>query len=190
VQISPRDRIGRLAQEAPNGPESLLEVVLQADAERTKLLAEADTECEPTRIAEIQCRLADIGAHSAPARAAEILAGLGFSHADQQRPCAEFSGGWRMRVALAATLFAEPDLLLLDEPTSGMSPGETGRMIDLIASLPRTFSILMIEHDMKVVFSLADRVTVLYYGEVLATGTPADIQANERVREVYLGVAH
>ena len=97
VQISPRDRIGRLAQEAPNGPESLLEVVLQADAERTKLLAEADTECEPTRIAEIQCRLADIGAHSAPARAAEILAGLGFSHADQQRPCAEFSGGWRMR---------------------------------------------------------------------------------------------
>jgi branched-chain amino acid transport system ATP-binding protein len=71
-----------------------------------------------------------------------------------------------------------------------MSPGETSRMIDLIASLPRTFSILMIEHDMKVVFSLADRITVLYYGEVLATGAPADIQANERVREVYLGVAH
>ena len=68
-----------------------------------------------------------------------------------------------------------------------MSPGETGRMIDLIASLPRTFSILMIEHDMKVVFSVADRITVLYYGEVLATGTPADIQANARVREVYLG---
>jgi ATP-binding cassette subfamily F protein 3 len=108
VQISPRDRIGRLAQEAPNGPESLLDVVLQADAERTQLLAEAETEREPARIAEIQCRLVDIGAHSAPARAAEILAGLGFSHADQQRPVAEFSGGWRMRVALAATLFAEP----------------------------------------------------------------------------------
>src|SRR6478735_7489034 len=107
VQISPRDRIGRLAQEAPNGPESLLDVVLQADTER-----------EPARIAEIQCRLVDIGAHSAPARAAEILAGLGFSHADQQRPCAEFSGGWRMRVALAATLFAAPDLLLLDKPTN------------------------------------------------------------------------
>ena len=103
VLISPRDRIGRLAQEAPNGPESLLDIVLQADAERTKLLAEAETEREPARIAEIQLRLADIGAHSAPARAAGILAGLGFSHADQQRPCAEFSGGWRMRVALAAT---------------------------------------------------------------------------------------
>src|SRR3981189_2473201 len=93
VQISPRDRIGRLAQEAPNGPESLLKVVLQADAERSKLLAEAETECEPARIAEIQCRLADIGAHSAPARAAEILAGLGFSPADQQSPSARVSRG-------------------------------------------------------------------------------------------------
>jgi ATP-binding cassette subfamily F protein 3 len=118
VQLSPRTRIGRLAQEAPDGPESLLEVVLQADAERTQLLAAAEREREAARIAEIQSRLADIGAYSAPARAAAILAGLGFSHAEQQRPCAEFSGGWRMRVGLAATLFAEPDLLLLDEPTN------------------------------------------------------------------------
>jgi branched-chain amino acid transport system ATP-binding protein len=71
-----------------------------------------------------------------------------------------------------------------------MSPGETSRMIDLIGSLPRTLSILMIEHDMNVVFSIADRITVLYYGEVLATGTPKDIQNNDRVREVYLGKAH
>ena len=87
-------------------------------------------------------------------------------------------------------LAGEPKLLLLDEPTSGMSPAETARMIDLIASLPRTLSILMIEHDMKVVFSVADRVTVLYYGKILATGTPEEIQANSRVREVYLGMAH
>src|SRR5258707_4467211 len=100
------------------------------------------------------------------------------------------SYGEQRRLEIGMALAVDPDLLLWDEPTSGMSPGETSRMIDLIASLPRSFSILMIEHDMKVVFSLADRITVLYYGEVLATGTPADIQANERVREVYLGVAH
>jgi branched-chain amino acid transport system ATP-binding protein len=71
-----------------------------------------------------------------------------------------------------------------------MSPAETGRMIELIANLPRALAILMIEHDMKVVFTLADRITVLYYGKILATGTPEEIQANARVREVYLGVAH
>jgi branched-chain amino acid transport system ATP-binding protein len=100
------------------------------------------------------------------------------------------SYGEQRQLEIGVALAGEPDLLLLDEPTSGMSPTETQRMIDLIAGLPRALSILMIEHDMKVVFSLADRITVLYYGEVLATGTPADIQANARVREVYLGVAH
>src|SRR5207237_8194735 len=103
VDLPSRARIGRLAQEAPDGPESLIEVVLKADGERNALLAEAETATDPHRIAEIQTRLADIGAHSAPARAAEILSGLGFSHEDQQHPCAEFSGGWRMRVALPAT---------------------------------------------------------------------------------------
>src|SRR5205085_11273591 len=110
MSMPSRARIGRLAQEAPSGPESLLDVVLAAYTERSSLLAEAETAHDPHRIAAIQTRLADIGAHAAPARAAEILAGLGFDEAAQQRPCGDFSGGWRMRVALAAVLFSEPDL--------------------------------------------------------------------------------
>jgi len=100
------------------------------------------------------------------------------------------SYGEQRQLEIGVALAGEPDLLLLDEPTSGMSPAETQRMIDLIAGLPRDLSILMIEHDMKVVFSLADRITVLYYGEVLASGAPVEIQNNARVREVYLGVSH
>jgi branched-chain amino acid transport system ATP-binding protein len=100
------------------------------------------------------------------------------------------SYGAQRQLEVGVALAGEPELLLLDEPTSGMSPAETARMIELIASLPRSLSILMIEHDMNVVFSVADRITVLYYGEMLATGTAAEIQANDRVREVYLGMAH
>src|SRR3954469_18047839 len=145
IEVPARFRIGRLAQEAPDGPQHLIEVVLAADEERTRLLAEAETASDPHRIAEIQTRLADIGAHSAPARAAEILAGLGFSHDEQQRPCSEFSGGWRMRVALAATLFAEPDLLLLDEPTNYLDLEGTLWLEDHIAHYSRT--VIVISHD-------------------------------------------
>jgi branched-chain amino acid transport system ATP-binding protein len=109
---------------------------------------------------------------------------------DGARLARNLSYGEQRQLEIGIALAGEPDLLLLDEPTSGMSPAETTRMIDLIARLPRSLSILMIEHDMNVVFSVADRITVLYYGEVLASGTPAAIQANDRVREVYLGMAH
>ena len=109
---------------------------------------------------------------------------------DSARLARNLSYGEQRQLEIGVALAGEPELLLLDEPTSGMSPAETARMIDLIANLPRSLSILMIEHDMKVVFSLADRITVLYYGEVLASGAPADIQANTRVREVYLGMVH
>ena len=111
-------RVGAVAQEAPGTDVSLVDTVLEADKERTALLAEAEHETDGHRLGDIYSRLDAIDAYTAPARAAEILAGLGFSAEDQVRPCKEFSGGWRMRVALAAILFSAPDLLLLDEPTN------------------------------------------------------------------------
>jgi ATP-binding cassette, subfamily F, member 3 len=177
-----RATIGRLPQEAPNGPEPLIDIVLAGDRERTALLREADTATDPHRIAEIQSRLADIGAHAAPARAAGILAGLGFSHDDQQRPCAEFSGGWRMRVALAAVLFAAPDLLLLDEPTNYLDLEGTLWLEDHIARYPRT--VIVISHDRDLLDNAVDSILHLertrlafYRGNY----TSFERQRNERI---------
>jgi ATP-binding cassette subfamily F protein 3 len=111
-------RIGFLAQEAPTGKATPFDTVLAVDRERAALLRELERGPESLRIAEIEARLDEIGARSAPARAGRILAGLGLDAAMQARPLSELSGGWRMRVALAAVLFSEPDLLLLDEPTN------------------------------------------------------------------------
>ena len=98
-------RLGITRQEAPSGPQSLTDTVLAGDRELTQLNTEAGTATDPLRIAEIHARLQEKHAHSAPSRAARLLAGLGFSEADRLRPCSEFSGGWRMRVALASLLF-------------------------------------------------------------------------------------
>ncbi|MGJ4959800.1 ABC-F family ATP-binding cassette domain-containing protein [Bradyrhizobium sp. HKCCYLRH2015] len=156
ISVPPRWRIGSLAQEAPSGPESLIEVVLRADLERHALLHEAETAHDADRIAEIQTRLVDIDAHSAPARAAAILSGLGFSATDQARACAEFSGGWRMRVALAATLFAAPDLLLLDEPTNYLDLEGTLWLEDHLAHYPRT--VIVISHDRDLLETSVDQI--------------------------------
>ncbi len=145
VHIPKRARIGQVAQEAPGTEDTLMEVVLAADTERSRLLAEADTETDPQRIAEIHTRLADIGAHTAEARAGTILAGLGFDAKAQQRPCSSFSGGWRMRVALAAVLFSEPDLLLLDEPTNYLDLEGTLWLENYVARYPH--QVLLISHD-------------------------------------------
>ncbi|MBS9477936.1 ABC-F family ATP-binding cassette domain-containing protein [Ancylobacter radicis] len=145
IRIPNAARIGQVAQEAPAGPERLIDVVLAGDTERAALLKERATAQDPARIADIELRLVDIDAHAAPARAARILAGLGFDEAAQQRACAEFSGGWRMRVALAAVLFAEPDLLLLDEPTNYLDLEGTLWLQDYLAHYPRT--VLIVSHD-------------------------------------------
>ena len=123
------------------------------------------------------------------ARAKDLMAQVHLG-TDGARLVRSLSYGEQRQLEIGLALAGDPKILLLDEPTSGMSPAETVRIIDLIASLPRTLAILMIEHDMKVVFSVADRVTVLYYGKILATGSPDEIQANARVREVYLGMTH
>lgn len=183
VTLPPRWRVGSLAQEAPNGPESLISVVLKADLERDALLHEAESATDPHRIAEIQTRLVDIDAHSAPSRAAAILSGLGFSAADQLRPCAEFSGGWRMRVALAATLFAAPDLLLLDEPTNYLDLEGTLWLEDHLAHYPRT--VIVISHDRDLLESSVDQILHLERGKLtLYKGTYSSFEEQRAAREL------
>ncbi|WP_127075271.1 ABC-F family ATP-binding cassette domain-containing protein [Rhodomicrobium lacus] len=138
-------RLAHVSQEAPGGPETLLETVLAAHTELAALTAEAETAHDPHRISEIHTRLADLDAHSAPSRAARILSGLGFDEAAQQRSCSEFSGGWRMRVALAGALFAAPDILLLDEPTNYLDLEGVLWLEDFIASYP--YTVLIVSHD-------------------------------------------
>lgn len=138
-------KIGMVAQEAPDGPQNLIETVLLADEEMTSLNAEAETATDPNRIAEIHTRLADIGAHTAEARAASILVGLGFDAEAQLRPCGSFSGGWRMRVALASVLFVQPDLLLLDEPTNYLDLEGVMWLESFLKTYP--YTILIVSHD-------------------------------------------
>jgi len=164
INVPRATRIGTVAQEAPSGPRSLIDTVLAADTERTALLGEAETCHDPARIAEVHERLATIGADSAPARAAQILAGLGFDEAAQQRPCAELSGGWRMRVALAALLFSEPDLLLLDEPTNHLDLEAVLWLEGYLRTYPGT--LILVSHDRDLLNGVARRIVHLEGGKL------------------------
>ena len=145
ISLPNRAKIGGVAQEVPSSSTSLIDTVLAADTERAALLEESEHAHDPHRIAEIQHRLSDIDAWSAEGRAASILKGLGFDDAQQQQPCSDFSGGWRMRVALAGVLFAQPDYLLLDEPTNYLDLEGALWLESYLAKYPHT--VLIISHD-------------------------------------------
>ncbi|WP_425044277.1 ABC-F family ATP-binding cassette domain-containing protein [Primorskyibacter sp. S87] len=169
ISLPRQARIGGVAQEAPASDTSLLDTVLAADTERNALMAEAETASDPTRIAEIQTRLADIDAWSAEARASSILKGLGFDDDEQLQPCRDFSGGWRMRVALAAVLFSQPDLLLLDEPTNYLDLEGALWLESYLARYPHT--VVIVSHDRGLlnravgsILHLEDRKLTLYQG--------------------------
>ena len=166
MRLSSRARIATVRQEAPEGPISLLDTVLQGDPERLALLAETET-ADPHRLAEIHDRLVTIGADSAPARAATILAGLGFDEAAQSRPVAEFSGGWRMRVALATALFANPDLLLLDEPTNHLDLEATMWLESWLARFPG--AALVVSHDRGLLDRAVKAIAHLDKGKISVT---------------------
>jgi ATP-binding cassette, subfamily F, member 3 len=167
-------RIGSVDQEHPATPVSLIDTILEADVERDALNAQLET-AEPEELAEIYQRLIEIDADSAPARAAEILAGLGFSTADLDRPMAEFSGGWRMRVALAAALFAEPDLLLLDEPTNYLDLEGALWLEARLKKYPHTA--LIVSHDRELLNNSVDAILHLSEGKLdLYTGGYDDFE--------------
>ena len=167
-------RIGSVDQEHPATPISLLDTILAADLRREALNAEL-ADAEPEQLAEIYQRLNEIDADGAPARAAEILSGLGFAHADLDRPMAEFSGGWRMRVALAAALFAQPDLLLLDEPTNYLDLEGALWLEDRLAKYPH--AALTISHDRELLNNSVDAILHLSGGKLeLYTGGYNDFE--------------
>jgi len=163
IDVPKAARIGSVDQEHPATPIPLLETVLAADIERAALMAELET-AAPERLGDIYARLNDIEADRAPSRAAEILSGLGFSVADLERPMAEFSGGWRMRVAMAAALFAEPDLLLLDEPTNYLDLEGALWLEARLKKYPRTA--LIISHDRELLDNSVDAILHLTEGRL------------------------
>ncbi|MDQ2879565.1 MAG: ATP-binding cassette domain-containing protein, partial [Pseudomonadota bacterium] len=164
IEMPRRTRIGYIAQEAPSGTATPIETVLAADTERAALLAESETAHDPHRIGEIHDRLIAIEAYAAESRAARILVGLGFDEEMQQRTLDSFSGGWKMRVALAALLFSQPDLLLLDEPSNHLDLEATLWLEDFLKSYPATM--VVISHERDLLNNVVDNILHLERGKI------------------------
>ena len=171
-------RLGYIAQEAPNGSATPFDTVLAADTERTALLAESETSIDAHRLGDIHDRLIAIDAYAAPARASRILSGLGFDEAMQAAPLDAFSGGWKMRVALAALLFSEPDVLLLDEPSNHLDLEATLWLENFLKSYPGT--LLVISHERDLLNTVVDHILHLQGGRL--TLYPGGYDAFERQR--------
>ncbi|GBQ06190.1 ABC-F family ATP-binding cassette domain-containing protein [Saccharibacter floricola] len=167
ITFSSRATMGRVKQETPSGELSLIEAVLASDEERARLLHDVETTEDPTRIADIHERLLAIDAHSAPARASTILAGLGFDQEAQQRPVSDFSGGWRMRVALASALFLAPDLLLLDEPTNHLDIEATLWLEGWLSRFAG--AVLVVSHDRSLLDNTVQAIAHLENGRLSLT---------------------
>jgi ATP-binding cassette subfamily F protein 3 len=167
IETPRRARLAAMSQQAPEGPQSVLDTVLAADTRRVRLLAEAEAAeaaGDAARISEAHEQLADIDAHAAPARAAVILAGLGFDEAAQAQPCDALSGGWRMRVALAAVLFADADILLLDEPSNHLDLESTIWLQSFLARVRGT--LLIVSHDRDLLDAVCDRTVHIAGGKL------------------------
>src|SRR4051812_40877616 len=164
IEMPRRTRLGYIAQEAPTGTATPFETVLAADGERARLMEEAENCSDSHRLGDIHDRLLAIDAYTAPARAARILLGLGFDEEMQGRPLDSFSGGWKMRVALAALLFSEPDLLLLDEPSNHLDLEATLWLENFLKSYAGT--LIVISHERDLLNNVVDTILHLEAGKI------------------------
>ncbi len=178
VEMPRQTRLGYIAQEAPAGSATPFETVLSADAERTSLLAESETCTDPDRLGDVHDRLLAIDAYSAPSRAARILIGLGFDEDMQAQPLDSFSGGWKMRVALASLLFSAPDVMLLDEPSNHLDLEATLWLENFLKGYPGT--LIVISHERDLLNNVVDHIVHLHAGKL--TLYPGGYDSFERQR--------
>jgi ATP-binding cassette subfamily F protein 3 len=188
IEMPRSTRIGYIAQEAPAGDSTPFDTVLAADVERAALLEESETCEDPDRVGEIHERLMAIDAYTAPARAARILVGLGFDEEMQGRPLDSYSGGWKMRVALAALLFSEPDLLLLDEPSNHLDLEATLWLENFLKSYPAMM--VVISHERDLLNNVVDHILHLDGGKtILYTGGYDSFERQRAERAAQLAAA-